>query len=282
MPLQLLLILAAASALSALAHSMPGVVGTSAAALIAASLIVISRVAPDAAKLASPSLPPPGWIGGGRLIDEAAAERINQITAYAATLFVGGAGLLFALWWPGVALAVLAIAAIWIVAWWPVTLRTHGLTTSIGIRREPADVFAFVSDQRNLLSYWPYYESIEMLTPDPIARGSQFRARLRFPKGLFNSKEDDLFEGIEEIVGFEPPLRVATRLSTGLRPNLAVFTFEAIASGTVLTHSFTMELSYCTGLLGGILMGGKGAKVLRATRTIAWGRAKEILENGTA
>ena len=282
MPIRLLLIVAAASVLIVLEHSMPVVVGTSAVVLLAASLIVISLLAPDAAKLASPPVPPPGWSGGGKLIDEAAAERVNQITAYATTLFVGSAGLFLALWWPGVALAILAIAAIWIVVWWPSTMRTHNLTTSIAINRAPADVFAFVSDQRNLLSYWPYYESIEMLTPDPIARGSQFRARVRFPKSLFNSKDDDLFEAVEEIVGFEPPLRVATRLRTGLRPNLAEMTFGPTPTGTLLTHSFTMEFSYCTGLLGGTLLDSKGPKVLKATRTIAWARAKEILETGTA
>lgn len=280
MPLRLLLILAGAAVLAVYGHPLVILVGT--VVLLAASLVVLARLAPDAAKLASPPVPPPGWIGGGKLIDEAAAERVNQITAYSLTLFAGSVGMFLALWWTGVALAILTITATWIVAWWPSTMRTHNLTTSIDIKREPADVFGFVSDQRNLLSYWPYYESIEMLTPDPVARGSQFRTRVRLPKSLFNSKQDDLFEGIVEIVGFEPPLQVATRLTTGLRPNLAVITFDATPTGTLLTHSFTMELSYCTGLLGGTLLGGKGPKVEKATRAIGWARAKEILESGTA
>ncbi|HEV2217086.1 MAG TPA: SRPBCC family protein [Candidatus Dormibacteraeota bacterium] len=280
MPLQHLLIVAVAAVLAIYGHPMVIVVGT--VVLLAASLVVLARLAPDAAKLNSPPVQPPGWVGGGRLIDEAGAERVSQLTAYSLTLFFGSAGLFLALWWMGAALAILAIAGIWIVAWWPSTMRTHNLTTNIDIKRQPADVFAFVSDQRNLLRYWPYHESVEMLTPDPIVRGSQFRARVRLPRSLFNNKEDDLFEAVEEIVGFEPPLRIATRLITGLRPNLAVITFDPTPTGTLLTHSFTMEFSYCTGLLGGMLLGGKGPRVSKATRAVAWARAKEILESETA
>ena len=276
-PLRLLLLLAAAAVLIVYAHSIPGVGVTGAMAFELAALFTILRAMPLYGELS----PPAGSGNEGTPIDQAAGERISRLTSYAATLGIAGAALFLSFWWPGPAFALLATAALWAVAWWPDELRTTHLTTSVVIKREPADVFAFVSDERNLLRYWPYYEAVEKVTPGPVGPGTQFRARVRFPKGLHNLKEDRVVEGIEEIVAFEPPRRLATRLANRPRPRLAVFTFDATPEGTRLTHSFTFLASYSSAVLGGELFARKGVQVIRARRKTTWARAKEILENET-
>ena len=273
MPLQLLLIITGAGALAIYGRPMPALVGTAAVVLVAATLVVLARLAP-----------PPSGVGfraQGELLDETRYDRASNLTAYASVLLVAGVGMFLCLWWLAPALALLAAAAIWAAVWWPDSLRRSNLTTSIVIKREPAAVFAFVSDGRNLLSYWPHYESVELLTPGPIGLRTQFRSRVRFPKG-FADNQEHIFEGIEEIVGFEPPTRLATHVKDRPRPHLAVFRFDAVPEGTLLTHSFTFVSSYSSAFLGGEFSGHKATRLMRASRTSGWSRAKEILESGTS
>ena len=273
MPLQLLLIIAGAGALAIYGHPMLGLVATAAVALLAAALVVLTPLAPPPSKN--------GFPAQAELHDETRADRASNLAAYASALLVAAVGLLVSLWWPALALALLALAAVWAIVWWPDSLRTSNLTTSIVIKREPATVFAFVSDARNLLTYWPHYESVVQETPGPIGLRTQFRSRVRFPKGFVDNREH-IFEGIEEIVGFEPPTRLATHVKNRPRPHLAVFTFDAAPEGTLVTHSFTFVASYSSAVNGGEFFGRKARRLMRASRTTAWARAKEILEAGTA
>ena len=211
-------------------------------------------------------------IKGGDINSELARKAGPRLVYMSAWLIGAGALLLSLIWRPG-ALALLAIAAIWVIIWWPRWVRTFSLTTDIVIARERDAVFAFVSDLRNQPKYEASVESIEMVTPGPIGRGSSFRSRTRLGTSYYDT--------VEEIVDYQPPTRFTIRDKT--QPtNSTVITCEPVPGGTQVTHRFVGELRIVDTLMAARLFAWlwTGAE-LRAKREATWARAKEILESGT-
>ncbi len=162
-------------------------------------------------------------------IDERATERLLKLGVYAAVLGVGGVALAIAnVSTPG-ALALLGIVALWVVAWWPRWLRTFTVTSTVVIERDPATVFAFVSNLENEARFQPNVERVEKLTPGPIRAGTQFSARARLPAS--GGIGERVFDGIDEIVDYEPNHRLTSRTASGSHFNLDVKTFVPVSNG---------------------------------------------------
>jgi len=146
------------------------------------------------------------------------------------------------------------------------------------IERDPATVFAFVSNLENEARFQPNVERVEKLTPGPIRAGTQFSARARLPAS--GGIGERVFDGIDEIVDYEPNHRLTSRTASGSHFNLDVKTFVPVSNRTLVTHRFQAESSYSAAMLGATLRFGPAAiRLLKANRTVAWTRAKEILES---
>jgi len=182
-----------------------------------------------------------------------------------AVLFAGAAS-------PKVGLIILGVAAAWVLLWSPRALRQVGIRTKVVIQRDPSVVFAFISDFENEPKYLPGME-VEKITTGPIRSGTQFRSRFQMPNGI-------TFEGIEEIVDFEPPTRLTSRVASGLRPNVDVITIEPVSNGTLLKYRFETELTYPNAIIGLGLLRWLTNIELWNRRRAAWARVKQILESG--
>ena len=206
----------------------------------------------------------------GQPLDESANERGMATIPLAFAMTVDALALLFAQSSIALASLLVAVAAAWILLWSSRAVRTIGIRTSLVIERDPSVVFAFISDAQNAPKYIPELESVEKITDGPIGSGTQFRSRMRLPNGVF--------EGVSEVVEYEPPSRVTSRLASGLRPNLETLTFEPVDQGTLLKHRFESELSYNSALMGmGLLQWSMTNQMVTRRRQI-WARAKQILE----
>jgi uncharacterized protein YndB with AHSA1/START domain len=208
-------------------------------------------------------------------MDELAIERFIKAQAFVVVTIVDMLAVLFAgAASPKVALIILAAAAAWILVWSPRTLRRIRTRTSVVIQRDPSVVFAFVSDFENEPQYIPGIE-VKKLTSGPVQSGSQFRSRMETPGG-------SSFEGTEEIVDYEPPTRLTSRVSSGRRPNFDVMTFDPVERGTLLTHRFDTELTYPSAIIGQAAVGWLAMLEMRSRRKGYWARLKQILESGPA
>lgn len=215
--------------------------------------------------------------------DSIESDRIWSETAYALAALAGALACLLSVFSPLLAVGVLLPAAAWVIAWWPAAARTYTLTSHIVIARDPATVFAFVSDLRNgPRCYYMFEETVEKVGDEPIGAGTQFRSHLVLRADQNPArKRDRTVDAIEEIVDFEPNHRVTTRVVAHSR-NLATFTFEEVPGGTLVTHRYEHLHPYASSLLGNRLRGRSVDRYLEKTRQAAWARAKEILESETA
>lgn len=205
-------------------------------------------------------------------------ERVQMQSNDASALFLAGLIDLLALLFavsprphPQVTLIISGIAIILALVWIPAWMRRIGIRTSVVIDRDPATVFAFVSDCRNEVKYQPTLISVEKITDGPIGPGTQFRSRVQLPNGPF--------EGIEEIVDYEPPYRVTSRVANALRQNVGVLTFEPVPEGTKLRYRFDSEITYSSALLLQGLMRWFMTMDIRSQRNAAWARLKKLLES---
>ena len=244
---------------------------------VIAALIVIAQAATT-----TPTPGPPSE--RVNRLDEATLERQQTLVSYGATAFVGGTSMLVALVSSLSAVAMLLLVAAWVVTWWPFAMRHFTLTSTVVIERDPATVFAFVSDLRNVPRfYYMFDETIEKIGDGPIAVGTEFRTHVILHKGDAPRLDRDyVFDGTEEIVLYDPNRELAIRVSSGLDPNLATFTFEEDPAGTRVTHRFEHLQSYSSGFMGVIVTAGPTRRVMRLNREKAWQRAKQILESDTA
>jgi uncharacterized protein YndB with AHSA1/START domain len=207
-------------------------------------------------------------------IDEMAVERFNKSVAFAsvtaidtmAVLLSGASGSS-----PRTGLIILGVAAAWVLLWSPRALRQVGIRTSVVIQRDASVVFAFISDFENEPLYIPGIE-VEKITSGPVRSGTQFRSRMHLPNG-------GTFEGVEEIVDYEPPTRLTSRVSSGLRPNFDITTFDPVERGTRLRHRFDTELTYPSAVIGMGLLRWITAIEMWSRRRAAWARVKQILES---
>ena len=207
----------------------------------------------------------------GAPLDERASERFHALTSFAAATTAASFALLFATSSIGDGLVVVAIAAAWILLWSPRFMRRIGIRSSVVIDRDPSLVFAFVSDVRNSDRYIPEMLSVDKITDGPIGSGTQFRTRLRV--------RDGAVDGVEQIVDYEPPTRLTSRLVSGLRPSLEVVTFEPVERGTLLRHQYESELSYSSAVIGGGPARWLLTRQMVRRRNQIWARLKQILES---
>lgn len=279
MPVNLLVILAvpAGIVLAAPAQNRTSILITIGIAYGIAALIVIAQAA---APGNPPEEPDPVRATQAR---ERREMHMLDLAGYSAAAAVAGLSCLIAVASTVWAFSLILIAAAWVIAWWPRAMRQFTLTSTIVIARDPATVFAFVSDQRNGPRYYYMYdETVEKIGDEPIGVGTQFRSHLVIRPDVAPAlKAERTADGIDEIVTYEPNTRLAMRTSTGLSPNLATFDFEEVPGGTRLTHRFAVLHGYATGVLGAMILNGPTNASMRANRERVWLRAKEILENET-
>jgi hypothetical protein len=104
------------------------------------------------------------------------------------------------------------------------------VTESIILQRPPNEVFDIVADPHRQLE-WDSgtLQSVEILTPGPLAQGARVQAQMR---GL-GSVEYEFAE-------YEPGQRFAHRGTNRLGEVYHRFEFEAVAEGTRLTQTSTL------------------------------------------
>lgn len=168
------------------------------------------------------------------------------------------------------ALQSVAIFVVWTLVWVPRWTRRLTTRSSAVVNRDPATVFAFITDGTNEPRYLAPVESVEKLTAGPIRSGTQFRGRVRL--GRWPE------EHISEIVDYEPNTRMASRIVDTLRPNFDLLTFEPVQGGTLVKHRFDSELPYNTALLGSSAFRWFLKRRILAVRMQGWATVKQILE----
>jgi carbon monoxide dehydrogenase subunit G len=205
-------------------------------------------------------------------------ERVQMQSNDSSSLFMAGLIDLIALFiavrprpHPQVTLVISGLAILWSLIWIPLWMRRIGTRTSVMIDRDPATVFAFVSDFRNEAKYQPSISAVEKITDGPIGPGTQFRTRVELPSGPF--------EGVDEIVDYQPPYRVTSRVANALRSNVGVLTLEAVPQGTRLRYSFESEITYSNALMLQGLMRWLMTLDMRSQRNAGWARLKQLLES---
>jgi carbon monoxide dehydrogenase subunit G len=204
-------------------------------------------------------------------LDERMVEIHVAIVLMGIYFTIDAFALLLAIASPAIGLFISAIGAAWIVLWLPPRFRKVIVSSSYVVNRSPDVVFAFVGDPRNEAKYQPDLESVEMITNGPVGPGSQFRYRLRLSQ--------QLAEGVEEIVDYEPNHRLTTRVTTGLHPNLAELTFEPVEGGTRVAHRFEFERGISSALMGGWMRQPATDRIVLARRRAGEARIKQILES---
>jgi Polyketide cyclase / dehydrase and lipid transport len=214
--------------------------------------------------------------GGARgPVDEARTERALAVEALFFAAAISATALVFASDQPAYGLFLCAFAVVWALIWLPAPMRRITAVTSVQIRRDPASVFGFVSDERNEPKFTPQVQSVEKITDGNIGPGTQFRVRVQ----LANS----VFEGVDEIIDYEWPHRYSERVVSGRRPNLGEMTFDATQDGgTLLSYRYESEVSYAGALVGLGLQRGQMAADLRTRRAAIWARLKQVLESPSA
>lgn len=206
------------------------------------------------------------WAGGG-------------LTPQSAAFLVGGVSLALAVISPNLALAVLLIAAGWVVYWAPQATRRYVLSSTVVINRDPGTVFAFVSDGTNAPKYQYTYDlTVEKLTKGPIGVGTRFGSHVNLRAGIDPVRRNFARDGIEEILEFEPNRKLVSTVTSGRQDNRDETTFEEVPGGTRVTQRFEYLFSYSGAVLGARLRNRELDRRLQAKRVVHWNRAKEILE----
>jgi uncharacterized protein YndB with AHSA1/START domain len=213
------------------------------------------------------------WSRRRKPIDEKANERIATTLLFGMAFGFDWFTFSQATVWPVVSLLVTAVGIGWLVVWSSPRLRRTRFTTSYVIHRTPDIVFPFISDARNLPRWWSEYQSVEMLTPEPVGPGSRFRAHALIPP------DGKQFVGESEILAFEPDRRMTSHATSVSRPNQGEYIFDPVEAGTRVTYHFDIEHSYSNAALGVTLIRFASVRLLRTSHGRAQARIKQILES---
>jgi uncharacterized protein YndB with AHSA1/START domain len=92
-------------------------------------------------------------------------------------------------------------------------------------------VFDAVVDTRNEPSYNPTMRSVELLTPEPIGRGTRFRA-------LMGDKD---LEMLVEVTEFDRPHRYGADTSSSILETTGTITFTAEGDSTVMAWDWQVQ-----------------------------------------
>ena len=173
---------------------------------------------------------------------------------------------------PIVGLFIVSVAVLWVLLWTPPLLRRVQVETSGLIQRNPATVFSFVADSRNLPLYAPTVLSVEKLTEGPIGPGTQFHSKMQLTPAT-------TAEVIAQIVDYEPNLRMTSRVISSVTSNLDVVTFTPDGGGTILRSRFETEVSFNLALIGAAFRIPRARRLVMAAQQSSWLSLKQVLEN---
>jgi len=125
-------------------------------------------------------------------------------------------------------------------------------SNSVDIRREPADVFAYLGDLEHTPEWNPAITSTRRLTPGPVGVGTRYRQTRSAPRPA---------EEMVEVTRLEPHRWI--EVVGDLGPFQAHLTYELsrTATGTRLTNSVELEPSGLSRLVGGLFTGRIQASV---------------------
>jgi uncharacterized protein YndB with AHSA1/START domain len=167
--------------------------------------------------------------------------------------------------------AVLAVFAAWALVWLPNATRSRHFTIQIRISRDPALVFGFVTDMRNLPRYALGVNSVEKLTDGPVRVGTQF--------GVTMGSGTVVFRELDEVVAYEPPERFAWHDAHEGGSTTETMTFSADEGSTRLTYDVTSMESYALALVGMALVNPLLKLAGSRERRGNLARLKQTLEN---
>ncbi len=144
-------------------------------------------------------------------------------------------------------------------------------SASVEIAREPADVFAWVADHRNVPR-----------ALDGITRWEPLGSRTRGRGARFDVAMDVLGVSLHNVLvldRWEEPGAIEWRSESGLVPQSGEWRFQPAAAGTMVT--LTIRYTAPGGVVGGLVAGRLDGPV-RARLGRALARMKEILEGEAA
>ena len=98
---------------------------------------------------------------------------------------------------------------------------------------DPVSTFGYLSRFDRAVEWDPGVAEAEMLTSEPIARGSRFRLVARFVGRSVPLEY--------EVVEFRAPERLVLHAETGLINSTDTITFEPDGSGTVVTYDAVLD-----------------------------------------
>jgi Polyketide cyclase / dehydrase and lipid transport len=198
------------------------------------------------------------------------AAAAEAASAASFQVVVGFLGFLGAIGGPRMAPLLLIAAAIWLLAWMPSrTRRVHDQDT-LHISRPPAEVSAYLLDQRHLPLWYPGYVSSELLEGHGLGAGATFRQVVE-PRG-------HAIEALTTVDEYEPGRRLCSHVMHSPGHGRSCYSFAAEGLGTVATYDFDIEQPYPGALLGSVFFVGDALRKVRALRGHAFEQLKSILE----
>lgn len=126
-------------------------------------------------------------------------------------------------------------------------------------------VFDTVADTRNEPRFNPSMTAVELLTPEPVGVGSQFRATMG----------DGRTTVTIELTGHDPPHRIESTSTSSLVDHQGAITFTESEAGTVMAWDWQIQAKGWLRVLGP-LFGPVGARTERRI----WTGLKTMLESG--
>lgn len=198
------------------------------------------------------------------------AAAAEATSAASFQIVVGFLGFLGAIGGTRMAPLLLIAAAIWLLAWMPsATRRVHDQDT-FHIARPPAELSAYLLDQRHLPLWYPGYVSSELLEGHDLGVGATFRQVVE-PRGR-------AMEALTTVDEYQPGRRLCSHAMQSPGHGRSCYSFSAEGSGTVATYDFDMEQPYPGALLGSVLFLGDAMRKVRVLRRHAFDKLKSILE----
>lgn len=208
------------------------------------------------------------WMVRGR--DLATVSEASSSTALLTTC----AGLA-ALGWFGKPLAapvVLPIAGIWLLVWMHPRTRQIRDPFPFHVTCPPEKLSAYLVDQRNLVAWYPGYDTSELEEGHDLGQGAVFRQVIEF-----RGHRQLARVVVDEYVAGE---RLSTHVIDVPGRGASRYTFTQSGGGTDAVYEFFGEQSYATALTGTMLLIGGTLRKLRAQRQGAFDRLRAILEAG--
>ena len=137
------------------------------------------------------------------------------------------------------------------------------------IARPVDEVFDFVADTRNEPAYNPRMVHSELLTPEPVGRGSRFAA--------YMATRPRPMRMVTEVTGYDRPHRLESRTTAASAQVEGSLTFTPVPEGTRMQWSWEVRPTGVLRLLGPVI-----GWVGRRQEAAIWAGLKRHLETGAA